>query len=91
MNKKRMLICTFMALASGCFGAYMGVQIKLLADNHRCENMTKNTLEFAAFKTACQAWMMPGAYMQGSSSGLWAGMVMGAFIAGLATHHKQPE
>jgi hypothetical protein len=39
--------------------------------------------------TVCEAWVTPGAIWQGSTTGLWLGTVLGAFISGLATRKSE--
>lgn len=94
MNKlpqNRTLICTFIALASGFFGAYAGGQISWAAHSQQCENGVRHTLPIPGYKPVCKALVMPGSFMQGSTTGLWTGAILGAFIAGLATHKKVEE
>jgi hypothetical protein len=83
-NHKRTLICTFVALASGLFGGYVGGQLNMAAHHQQCQAKEQG-LSIPGFPAICQAWVTPGAIWQGSTSGLWVGTVLGAFIAGLAT------
>ncbi|WP_199295875.1 hypothetical protein [Trichocoleus sp. FACHB-591] len=79
MSPRRTLICTFTALTSGIFGAYMGGQLSLATQNRTCET------QFWGPKLVCQAASAPGAMWRGSLTGVWTGAVLGAFVAGLAT------
>lgn len=83
MNKlfaqKRMLICTFSALASGLFGLYVGGQISAIARSQQCQNQAW------LFRDACKTLTTPGAFWQGSTTGLWVGTILGAFIGGTFT------
>jgi uncharacterized protein YneF (UPF0154 family) len=83
-NHKRTLICTFVALASGLFGGYVGGQLNMAAHHQQCQAREQG-LSIPGFPAICQAWVTPGAIWQGSTSGLWVGTILGAFIAGLAT------
>lgn len=79
---KRTVICTFIALASGFFGASVGGQISMTAHTEKCSvGMMAGLL-----KPFCQWGETPGAMWQGSTTGLWTGTILGAFIGGLATH-----
>uniref|UniRef100_A0ACD5GUY2 Uncharacterized protein n=1 Tax=Desertifilum tharense IPPAS B-1220 TaxID=1781255 RepID=A0ACD5GUY2_9CYAN len=44
-----------------------------------------------ALRTACKAVVTPVAFWQGSTTGLWTGAILGAFIAGLATAKSEEE
>jgi hypothetical protein len=79
-SKKRLLICTFLALASGFFGGYIGGQMSVQAHSQNCENQ-----RLELFKTGCKFAIAPGAMWQGSTTGVWAGSVLGAFFGGLVT------
>ena len=79
MTKNRVLICTFLALSSGFFSAYIGGQITLMMHSQHCQNQPWG------FKQACNALVTPGAMWQGSTTGLWTGTILGAFIGGLVT------
>jgi hypothetical protein len=78
-KKKRMIICTFLALLSGFFGGYAGGQLTLNLHSQKCQNQAWGV------KEACSAWVTPGAIWQGSTTGLWMGTILGAFAGGLAT------
>lgn len=82
-HRKRILICTFIAITSSLFGAVLGVQINLAAQNYRCERQVK-VIPIWGVKALCQ-WEVPGAVMGGGMTGLWVGMVLGAFVGGLTT------
>jgi hypothetical protein len=79
MTKNRILICTFLALSSGFFGAYTSGQITLMLHNQKCQNQSWG------FKVMCNALVTPGAMWQGSTTGLWTGTILGAFVGGLVT------
>ncbi len=80
LQQKRILICTFVALVSGVSSGYIGGQISLKAHSYSCQTQPW------ALKAGCNAWVAPRAIWQGSTTGLWVGLVLGAFISGLATH-----
>ena len=85
ISQKRVIICTFTAIASGLGSAYMGGYINNLAHNNQCDVQAKQSLSLPGLNILCKAWVTPGAILQGSTTGLWMGTVLGAFIAGLAT------
>lgn len=88
---KRILITTLIALSSGLFGAYLGGQTSTIARTQQCDAGAKQVLPLEGLlKPVCQAVVTPGALWQGSTTGLWTGMILGAFIAGLATR-KSPD
>lgn len=84
-HSKRVIVCTFVALMSGFFGAYIGGQINLRADNHSCQTQP------LGWREVCNAWVAPKAIWQGSTTGLWMGLLLGAFFSGLATHQTAKE
>lgn len=65
----------------------MGGQISIAAHIQRCDVGAKQGLSSIAglVKPLCQFKETPGALWQGSTTGLWTGMILGAFIGGLAT------
>ncbi|NJM71160.1 MAG: hypothetical protein HC862_13555 [Scytonema sp. RU_4_4] len=79
MTKNRTLICTFLALLSGFSGGYIGGQITLSFHTQKCQNQTWG------LKQMCNALVTPSAVWQGSTTGLWTGTVLGAFVGGLVT------
>lgn len=79
ISEKRVLICTFVALASGFFGSYLGGQISWLARTEQCRNQPEG------LDHLCRAWQTPGALWKGSTAGAWTGTILGAFMAGAAT------
>ncbi|OUL37098.1 hypothetical protein BV372_04210 [Nostoc sp. T09] len=83
MIKNRILICTLVALSSGFFGGYICGHITLMRHSQKCQNQPW------ALKEMCNTWVIPGAMWQGSTTGLWMGTVLGAFVAGLATHQTR--
>lgn len=84
-KQKRVLICTFAALVSGVFSAYVGGQVSLQSHSHKCQTQPWG------LKEVCKTWVAPGAIWQGSTTGLWMGWVLGAFVSGLATHKSCKE
>jgi hypothetical protein len=82
---QRTLVCTFVALAAGTFGFWVGGQLSVSAQTHRCQTQPWG------LRNVCEAWLTPGAAWQGSFTGLWTGMVLGGFAGGLATRKPQPE
>ena len=85
IQRKRVLICTFVALSSACLSAYIGAQVSWQAHKLNCQT------QFWGWKTACQAWVAPGALWQGSTTGLWTGGILGALLGGLATRPSGNE
>jgi len=84
---QRTLICTFVALASGALGFFVGGQLSVNAQTQRCQTQPWG------LRNVCEAWVIPGAAWQGSFTGLWTGMILGGFAGGLATrkpHSKTP-
>jgi hypothetical protein len=84
-RQKRILICTFAALASGLFSSYVGGQISLKVHSQKCQTQPWG------LKTVCNAWVAPGAIWQGSTTGLWLGTLLGALLSGLATRKLGEE
>ena len=89
--KKRVFICTFTALVSGLFGAYVGGQINAIAHNHQCDVGARQGLSIPGLNALCKAWNTPFALWEGSTTGLWTGTILGAFIGGLATRQTSEE
>ncbi|TVP57525.1 MAG: hypothetical protein EA343_22490 [Nodularia sp. (in: Bacteria)] len=79
MIKNRFLTCTFLALTSGFFGGYIGGQMTSILHNQKCQNQPWG------LKIMCNAWVTPGATWQGSTTGLWTGTILGAFVGGSIT------
>ncbi|MBD2040742.1 hypothetical protein [Microcoleus sp. FACHB-672] len=80
--KKRTLICSLVAIASGLFGAYLGGQISVVDRTNQCQTLPQG------FKSVCALLVTPEAAMRGSTTGLWVGTIVGAFVGGLATHKE---
>lgn len=72
-----------MAIASGFFGSYVGGQISLKVHRHNCQTQPWG------FKTLCEAWVTPEAIWQGSTTGLWLGTMLGAFVSGWVTRRSE--
>ncbi|NDJ20886.1 hypothetical protein GS682_04345 [Nostoc sp. B(2019)] len=83
MTKNRVLICTLLALSSGFFGGYIGGQTTLMLHNQKCQNQPWG------FKQMCNAWVTPGAMWQGSTTGIWTGTILGAFVGGSMTRQTR--
>lgn len=83
-SRKRLLICTFLALASGFFGGYIGGQFSLQAHSQNCQNQ-----RWDLFKAGCKIAIAPGAMWQGSTTGVWTGSILGCFFAGLLTRDSK--
>ncbi|ARV61325.1 hypothetical protein BZZ01_24315 [Nostocales cyanobacterium HT-58-2] len=83
MTKNRTLICTFLALLTGFSGGYIGGQLTINLHGHNCQNQPWG------LKEMCHAWIAPGAVWQGSTTGMWTGTVLGAFVAGLVTRQNR--
>jgi hypothetical protein len=82
MTKNRVLICTFIALTSGFFAAFTGWQISMNIKSQKCQNQAWGVREICTFSVA------PGAMWSGSTTGLWMGTVLGAYVGGLVTKKK---
>ncbi len=81
-RRKRILICTFAALTSGILSSYIGGQISLKVHSQKCQTQPWG------LQTICNAWVAPGAIWQGSTTGLWLGILLGALVSGLATRDR---
>jgi hypothetical protein len=82
MAKNRVLICTFIALTSGFFAGFAGWQISMSIKSQKCQNQVWGVREI------CTAAVAPGAMWSGSTTGLWTGTILGAYIGGLVTKKK---
>ncbi|MBW4555393.1 MAG: hypothetical protein KME59_05540 [Trichormus sp. ATA11-4-KO1] len=82
MTKNRILICTFLALTSGLFGGYIGGQMTSMLHNQKCQNQPWG------LKVMCNVWVTPGATWQGSTTGIWMGTILGAFVGGSVTRQR---
>ncbi|MCT7986071.1 hypothetical protein NG796_22600 [Laspinema sp. A4] len=82
-SKKRMLICTGVALLSGALGSFWGGQMRWLAHAQQC-----NTSDYVWLNTLCRVQHSP-AMFKGGTAGLWTGTILGAFLAGIATRHPK--
>ncbi|MCT7949930.1 hypothetical protein NG798_09045 [Ancylothrix sp. C2] len=80
MLKNRVLICSLIALSSGFFCSYLGGQLSVSARTNQCQNKNLWGLE-----KICSTVMTAPAWFQGSSTGIWVGTILGAFIAGSVT------
>lgn len=83
MTKNRTLICTFLALLSGFSGGYIAGQMTISLHSQKCQNQPWG------LKEMCNALVTPGAVWQGSTTGLWTGSVLGAFVGGLVTRESR--
>jgi hypothetical protein len=83
MTKNPILICTFLALTSGFFGSYIGGQITLMLHSQKCQNQSW------PLQQMCQVWITPGATWKGSTTGIWTGTILGAFLGGLVIREKR--
>lgn len=94
MKQKRVLVCTFVAIASSLTGAYLGGQGNLATQIAQCDRFGVGSPQYGQVPAIpgvailCQAWVTPFALTEGGLTGLWCGMVLGAFFAGLATHSR---
>ena len=82
MTKNKVLICTFFALSSGFFGAYIGSRITFMLHSPRCQNQPW------VIKESCNLGVTLGATWQGSTTGIWVGTILGAFAGGLVTREN---
>ncbi|NWF62311.1 MAG: hypothetical protein HXY43_24435 [Fischerella sp.] len=83
MTNNRVLVCTFLALLSGFLSGYIGGQISVKLHYQKCQSQAWG------FKHVCNAWVTPGAIWQGSTTGLWTGTILGAFVGGLVTRPRR--
>ncbi|MBW4498011.1 MAG: hypothetical protein KME57_00060 [Scytonema hyalinum WJT4-NPBG1] len=83
MTKNRTLICTLLALLSGFSGGYIAGQMTISLHTQKCQNQPWG------LKEMCNALVTPGAAWQGSTTGLWTGTVLGAFVGGLVTRQSR--
>ncbi|MBD2204758.1 hypothetical protein H6G33_13720 [Calothrix sp. FACHB-1219] len=81
--KNRTFICSLVAIASGIIGAYISGQTTLMLHSQKCQNQTWGMQQL------CNTWVTPGAIWQGSTTGLWMGTILGAFVAGMATSQNR--
>ncbi|MBD2354852.1 hypothetical protein H6G41_09490 [Tolypothrix sp. FACHB-123] len=81
--KNRTLICSLVAIASGILGGYISGQTTLMLHSQKCHNQPW------AVQQLCNTWVTPGAIWQGSTTGLWIGSILGAFVAGMATSQNR--
>ena len=81
-QSKRILICTITALASGLLGFAIGGQLQARAQTEACDRYSWG------WSHLCKGWNGPTAWLQGSGTGLWVGMVFGSFLAGVATFEE---
>ncbi|MDJ1170784.1 hypothetical protein PMG71_15230 [Roseofilum sp. BLCC_M154] len=84
-QSQRIFICTLVALASSGFGFAAGGNLQFQSQMKTCQDYSW------PFKNLCQLWVGPTAWLQGSTTGAWVGMVLGGFVAGLATAKKSPQ
>ncbi len=82
-SKKRMLICTAVALLAGALGSFWGGQMRWLAHTSQC-----NASDYELLNTLCRVQQSP-AMFKGGTAGLWTGTILGAFLAGIATRHPK--
>lgn len=81
-RRKRILICTLAAVTSGIFSSYVGGQISLKVHSQKCQTQPWG------LQTICNAWVAPGAIWQGSTTGLWLGILLGALVSVWVTRDR---
>lgn len=74
-----------MALACSGFGFAVGGNLQFQSKMQACQGYSWG------FSKVCQLWAGPSAWLQGSTTGAWVGMVLGGFVAGLATSRESRE
>jgi hypothetical protein len=79
----RVLTCTFSALLAGFFGGYISGQINVSLRTQKCQNQSWG------LKELCNIAVTPGAIWQGSTTGIWTGTLLGAFLSGVVTHEDK--
>ncbi len=80
--KNRVLICTSLAWLTGLSGGFFGQQITSRLHQQQCQQ------QGWGMKQVCQVWVIPGAMWQGSTTGLWTGTILGAFVGGLISRKQ---
>lgn len=83
--KKRVLICSIGALASGLFGGFLGAQVSMATRAYQCQAVPWG------FRIVCSTLLIPGGFFQGSLTGMWTGTVIGAFVFGSVTRPSQNQ
>ncbi len=78
-QKHRIFVITLVAWASSVFGLTLGGAFQARVKTAHCQRYNWGLDQL------CQVWVGPTAWFQGSLTGAWVGMVLGAFLAGLAT------
>lgn len=79
MTAHRTLICTFTAIASGLFGAYIGNQLSAIAQRQACETQALR------ISTSCRLRSVATTAWDTSFTGFSVGAVLGVFVARVAT------
>ncbi|MBO3459316.1 hypothetical protein G7B40_007365 [Aetokthonos hydrillicola Thurmond2011] len=79
----RALTCTFSAILAGLFGGYISGQITLSLRTQQCQNQPWG------LKEVCSVMVTPGAIWEGSTTGIWTGTLLGAFVSGVVTHENK--
>ncbi len=79
----RVLTCTFSSLLAGFLGGYIGSQMTLILHSQKCQNQPWGVNEI------CNVMVTPGAIWQGSTTGIWTGTVLGAFVSGFVTNQNR--
>ncbi|AFZ00308.1 hypothetical protein [Calothrix sp. PCC 6303] len=74
--------CTLIALTSGVFAGFIGGQIAVNLSNQKCQT------QGWGFKELCYVSSTPVAMWQGSTTGAWTGVVLGAFVGGLVARRS---
>ncbi|MDB9516150.1 hypothetical protein PN466_04150 [Roseofilum reptotaenium CS-1145] len=78
-------MCTLMALACSGFGFAVGGNLQFQSKMQACQDHSWG------FSKVCQLWAGPSAWLQGSTTGAWVGLIIGGFVAGLATSREHQE
>lgn len=82
MSRQRTLICTSIALIAGLSSAYIGGQLSMHLHGEKCK--TKGW----GWEQLCSVTTTPVAMWQGSSTGMWTGTVLGAFVGGIVSRRR---
>ncbi len=75
-------ICTTIALVFGVSSAYFGGQLSTHLHNQKC------TTKGWGWQQLCHMTTTPAAMWQGSTTGLWTGIIFGAFLGGIVCRRR---
>lgn len=93
---KRIICCTIAAWSGGILGGFLGSYGSWQTRLAQCPDYLPFLVQkLPAIQTLsrnlCGALNAPGALWKGSTTGLGTGLVLGAFVGGLATRSKEQK